>query len=302
MTGYNYPAADNGAAPIKPSYGAILSRYRGATGQEGLPTYVRFQDILGDGPAWLGQQFAPFPLAGPSRDNMVMRDSLDKLDDRRALLKAFDTSRRDVDQSGLMNGMDAFDQQALDLIVGKARESFDITREDPRLRDRYGPGLGERMLLARRLCEAGAGFVTVHFSGWDMHGSIERGFREQGPIVDRAVSTFVTDLAERGLDKDILLVITGEFGRTPKLNTAAGRDHWAPLSTLAFAGGGLKMGQVVGESSVRAESPKSRAISPQDMMATLFHVLGVPNDLHYTDQTGRPVPMIDSGKAIAELV
>ena len=112
----------------------------------------------------------------------------------------------------------------------------------------------------------------------------------------------MTDLADRGLEKDVLLVITGEFGRTPKLNTAAGRDHWAPLSTLAFAGGGLKMGQVVGESSARAEAPKSHSIGPPDLMATLYHVLGMPTDLHFTDPGGRPMPMIDGGKVIAELV
>ena len=301
MTGFDYPPADNGAAPIKPSLGSILSRYRGATGYEGLPTYVRSREILADGPAWLGQQYAPFGLDGKARENMLLRDSLDKIDDRRSLLKSLDTARRDVERSGLMNGMDAFEAQAFDLIVGKARDAFDITREEPRLRDRYGPGVGERLLLARRLCEAGVGFVTVHYNGWDMHGSIERGFREQGPVVDRAVSAFVTDLAERGLDKDVLLVITGEFGRTPKLNTAAGREHWPQLSTLAFAGGGLKMGQVVGESSARAEAPKSHPIGPQDVMATLFHVLGMPGDLQYTDPMGRPVPMIDGGKVIAEL-
>jgi hypothetical protein len=302
MTGYDYPAADNGAAPIKPGLGSVLARYRGTTGPGGLPTYVRFRDILADGPAWLGPPYAPFDLAGKARDNMTLRDGLDNLEDRRSLLKAFDTARRDTDRSGLMGGLDAFEAQAFDLVLGKAKDAFDVSREDPKLRDRYGPGLGERLLLARRLCESGVGFVTVHYGGWDMHGSIERGFRQQGPVVDQAVSAFVEDLADRGLDRDILLVVTGEFGRTPKLNTAAGRDHWAPLSTLALAGGGLKMGQVIGESSARAEAPKSRPVSPQDLTATVFHVLGIPPDLHYTDPGGRPVPMLDGGKPIHELV
>ena len=156
------------------------------------------------------------------------------------------------------------------------------------------------MLLARRLC--GRCRLRDYSSAAGTCGSIEKGFRQQGPIVDRAVSAFVNDIAERGLEKDILLVITGEFGRTPKLNTAAGRDHWAPLSTLALAGGGLKMGQVVGESSTRAEAPKSRAIGPQDLMATMFHVLGLPASLQYTNHAGRPVSMIDSGKPIADLL
>jgi hypothetical protein len=302
MTGYDYPAADNGAAPIRPGLGSVLARYRGPTGPGGLPTYVRFRDIVADGPAWLGAPYAPFDLAGKAHDNMTLRGRLDTVEDRRSLLKAFDTARRDADRTGLMGGLDAFESQAFDLVLGKAKDAFDVSKEDPRLRDHYGPGLGERLLLARRLCESGVGFVTVHYGGWDMHGSVERGFRQQGPVVDQAVSAFVEDVADRGLDKDILLVVTGEFGRTPKLNTAAGRDHWAPLSTLALAGGGLKLGQVVGESSARAEAPKSRPIGPQDLMATVFHVLGVPPDLHYTDQSGRPMPMLDGGKPIAELL
>ncbi len=157
------------------------------------------------------------------------------------------------------------------------------------------------MLMARRLCEAGVGFVTLHFGGWDMHGGIAMAMKQLGPQVDHAVSAFVEDTAERGLDQDILLVITGEFGRTPRINGGAGRDHWAPLSTLALAGGGLKMGQVVGESNSRAEVPKTTPITPQDLMATVFHVLGIPQDLHYKDQGGRPVPMIDGSKPIAEL-
>src|SRR5262245_5894539 len=128
MTGYDYPAADNGAAAIKPGFGSIVSRYRGATGNNGLPTYVRFRDIVADGPAWLGQQFAPFGVAGRARDNMVLNDTLDNLDDRRSLLRSFDTARRDADRSGLMDGMDAFEAQAFDLIVGKAREAFDVTK------------------------------------------------------------------------------------------------------------------------------------------------------------------------------
>jgi hypothetical protein len=302
MTGYDYPAADNGAAPIKPGVGSVLARHRGATGSQGLPTYVRFRDILADGPAWLGAPYAPFDLAGKARDNMTLRHELENVSDRRGLLKAFDTARRDTDRTGLMDGLDAFEAQAFDLVLGKAKDAFDVSKEDPKLRDKYGPGVGERLLLARRLCESGVGFVTIHSGGWDMHGSIERGFRQTAPAIDQAVSAFVDDLADRGLDDDVLLVITGEFGRTPKLNTAAGRDHWAPLSTLALAGGGLKMGQVIGESSARAEAPKSRPVGPQDLMATLFHVLGVPPELHYTDPSGRPVPMLDGGKPIRELI
>ena len=187
MTGCDYPAADNGAAPIRPGVGSVLSRFRGATGHDGLPTYVRFRETLADGPAWLGQQYAPFGLEGKAHDNMVLRDTLDKVSDRRSLLRSFDTARRDVENTGVMNGMDAFETQAFDLVIGKARDAFDVSREDSRLRDRYGPGVGERMLLTRRLCEAGVGFVTVHCNGWDMHGSIERGFRQTAPPFGRRV-------------------------------------------------------------------------------------------------------------------
>jgi uncharacterized protein (DUF1501 family) len=135
-----------------------------------------------------------------------------------------------------------------------------------------------------------------------MHGDIARGMRNLGPQVDHAVSAFVQDLHNCGLENDILLVITGEFGRTPRINSGAGRDHWAPLSTLALAGGGLRMGQAVGESSAKAEVPKTRPISPQDLMATVFHVLGLPQDLHYNDPTGRPTPMVNGGRLIQELV
>ena len=135
-----------------------------------------------------------------------------------------------------------------------------------------------------------------------MHGKIESSMKNLAPQVDHAVSTFLEDTMARGIDRDILLVITGEFGRTPRVNGGAGRDHWAPLSTLAFAGGGLKMGQVVGESTAKAETPKTTPVSPQDMMATIFHVLGLPQDLHYNDPSGRPTPMIDGGRPIAELV
>jgi hypothetical protein len=303
MTGYDFPPADNGAAPIKPGIGSVLARYRGANNpQTGLPTYVRTGGILGDGPAWLGSTYSPFDVGGNARRNMTLKVSLDNLDDRRSLLKNFDTVDRSIDRSGLMSGLDGFEQQAFDLVLSRAKETFDVNREEPRTRDIYGKGLGEQMLLARRLCEAGVGFVTIHYGGWDMHGNIAQSMKQTAPQVDRAVSAFIEDTTNRGLDKDILLVITGEFGRTPRINQSAGRDHWAPLSTLALAGGGLKMGQVVGESTAKAETPKTTPITPQDLMATVFHVLGIPQDLHYKDPSGRPSPMVDGGKVIAELV
>jgi hypothetical protein len=303
MTGYDYPPADSGLAPVKPGLGSILSRFRGPNNSvTGLPTYVRLNGTYGDGPAWLGSAYAPFDTGGNARNNMNLKVTLDRLAERRSLTKAFDSLDRDVERSGLLQGLDSFETQAFDLILSRARETFDVNREDPRTRDRYGKGLGEQLLLARRLCEAGVGFVTLHFGGWDMHGGIAPAMKNLGPQVDHAVAAFIEDTVDRGLDREVLLVITGEFGRTPRINPQAGRDHWAPLSTLALAGGGLKMGQVIGESNAKAEIPKTTPITPQDLMATVFHVLGIPQDLHYQDPSGRPTPMIDGGKPIAELV
>jgi len=304
MTGYNFAAADNGQGQVKPGLGSIVSRFRGANNPTtGLPSYVRMSNILGDGPSWLGSSYAPFDVGGNARSNMNLQIALERLGDRRNLLHAFDGVSRDIDRSGLMQGLDSFETQAFDLLMSRARETFDVTREDARVREMYGPGnLGQQLLLARRLCEAGVGFVTLNFGGWDMHGNIADAMNRLGPQVDRAVSAFVSDLHDRGLQDDVLLVVTGEFGRTPRINANAGRDHWAPLSTLALAGGGLKMGRTVGESNARAEVPKTTPITPQDLMATVFHVLGMPTNLHYDDPTGRPVPMIVGGRPIADLV
>lgn len=303
-TGYNFVAADNGGGQSKPGFGSILARHRGPNNQtSGLPTYVRMNGILGDGPSWLGSAYAPFDTAGNARSNMNLQVTADRLSERRGLLRSFDDLNREVDRTGLLQGLDSFESQAFELLLSRARETFDVTREDPRTLDMYGTNnLARQLLLARRLCEAGVGFVTLNFGGWDMHGNIGQAMRNLGPVVDHAVSSFVQDVHNRGLQNDILLVITGEFGRTPRVNGGAGRDHWAPLSTLALAGGGLKMGQAVGESTAKAEVPKTAPISPQDLMATVFHVLGIPQSLHFNDPTGRPVPMVNGGRVIRDLV
>ncbi len=303
MTGYDFPAADNGSAPIKPGMGAVLAKYRGPNNaRTGLPTYVRMNNILADGAAWLGPSYAPFDAGGRARQNLELRLGVRRLDERKSLLSQLDRANREVDQSGVMEGMDRLSARAFDLVLGRAKEAFDLTREPLRVRENFGKGLGEQLLLARRLCEWGVGFVTIHFGGWDMHGDIAKGMKTLGPRVDRAVAAFLDDLRDRGMSDRVLLVITGEFGRTPRVNGSAGRDHWAPLSTLALAGGGLKMGQVVGESSARAEVPKSSPVTPQDLMATVFHVLGLPLDLHLRDPLGRQIPALTTGRPIPELV
>ncbi|MDA0831928.1 MAG: DUF1501 domain-containing protein [Planctomycetota bacterium] len=293
-----------------PSLGSITSRVRGSNhAVTGMPTYVQMGRIgfnddapIIPGPAWLGKAYAPFTPGGDALKNMNLSTEITRLDDRRSLLKNLDQFKRDVDASGVMDGIDGLNQQALNLILGHAPHAFDLKQEDPRVVAGYGKGLGESMLTARRLCETGCGFVAVSQQGWDMHGKIKRGMDARGVEVDRAVAAFIEDVHQRGLSEKILLVISGEFGRTPRINKNAGRDHWGQLSTLALAGGGLSVGQVVGTSSAKAEVPQSSEVTPQDLMATLFHVLGIPPETYFIDPAGRPIPMLDRGKPIAELV
>ncbi len=303
MTGYQSRNNNRGAGQEHPSSGSIVSRYRGANHlQTGMPTYIRMNSIRGDGSAWLGKAFEPFGTSGDARKNMEPSVDIERMQNRRELIKAFDGVNRQVDSSGLLEGLDRFNQQAIELVRGNAREAFDVDKEDERTRKMYGKGLGQQLLTARRLCEAGCGFVTINYGGWDMHRGIESALKKKIGPVDQAVSAFVQDTCERGVDKDILLIITGEFGRTPRINKRAGRDHWGNLCTLALAGGGLRMGQVVGESSANAERPKSTPIRPIDLKATIFHTLGLPLDLQFVSPLGRPTYMIEGGRVIEELV
>jgi hypothetical protein len=303
MTGYDNRAVDNGGLPTRPSLGSIVSRVRGANNLEtGMPNYVRLNGIGSDGPAFLGTAFSPFDPNGQARNNMSLVVEKDRLDDRRGLLKVLDQANRAADRSNLMDGLDAFEQQAFNLVLSRAQQAFNLKFEDPRSADRYGPGLGQKLLLARRLCEAGCGFVTVDYGGWDMHGGIKAAMTQRSPQLDQAVAALVEDISQRGQDKNILLVVSGEFGRTPKVNGGGGRDHWAPLSTLALAGGGLKMGQVVGESAAKIDVPKTTPIGPQDLMATIFDVLGIDRRVQFVNQAGRPTYMVEDGKPIQELV
>lgn len=305
MTGYDNRMVDNGGVPSRPGYGAILSRVRGASNAAtGMPTYVRMGGAIrqGDGPAFLGQAYAPFDQDGQVRKSMELTLPESRLSDRRNLLSSLDSANRRLESADALAGMKKFEQQAFNLILGSSTEAFNIKKESSQTLRRYGEGLGAQMLAARRLCEAGCGFVTVSYGGWDMHGNIEKSMQARSPQLDQAVSAFVEDIHERGLDKRILLVVSGEFGRTPRVNKNAGRDHWAPLSTLALAGGGLKMGQVVGESAAKVDVPASKPIGPQDLMATIFHVLGINQQTQFLSPSGRPVYMLEKGKPIAELV
>ena len=297
---------------IEPSIGSIAARLRGVSHPEtGMPTYVRLDRSYGDGPAWLGSAYAPFSVHGGTHDQLKLAVSNQQFTNRKQLLRELDRLDRKVDVSGQIVGMDAFQQQALSLILGRSKEAFDVSREDNAVRERYAKAgkVGEQLLMARRLCEAGCGFVSITSPyDWDMHGipgrpTIGKHLEQHCPTFDHGVATFLEDVAERGLDKQILLVITGDFGRSPRINKGGGRDHWGDLCTLALAGGGLRMGQVVGESSARAEYPKSTPITPKDLMATIFHVLGVDGHVQFPDAAGRPRFLLPEGaKPIAELI
>jgi hypothetical protein len=298
MTGYN------DRTNMRPSLGSIMARTLGTTNPStGMPSYVRVGSIRGDGPGWLGSMYSPFNPSGPARKNMDASVAADRMRDRRSLLNELDRLNRQRDASGTMDGIDGFEQQAFELILGSARDAFEINKENKKTRDRYGTGLGENLLKARRLCQAGCSFITVSYGGWDMHGGILKGFNGgRSEQVDQGVSALIEDLEQRGMLEDVLVVVTGEFGRTPKINSKGGRDHWGRLCTLALCGGGLKMGQVIGQSSPRIEIPATTPITPQDLMATILHIYGLDQQLQYVNNQGRPTFLIEDGQPIAELI
>ncbi|MCH8045091.1 MAG: DUF1501 domain-containing protein [Planctomycetes bacterium] len=303
MTGYDNKKSDNGGPPNRPSFGSIVARVRGSNHPiSGMPTYIRSGGIGSDGPAFLGPAYAPFDPNGQAKKNMTMVVPKDRIDDRKSLLRGLDRINRQVDQSGLMDGLNKFEQQAFNLLFGSAAKAFDIKAEDPKTVEKYGKGLGQQLLLARRLCEAGAGFVTLSYGGWDMHGNIANAMKSRSPQMDQGVAALIEDLHDRGMSDNVMLVISGEFGRTPKVNKNAGRDHWAPLSTLALAGGGLKMGQVVGRSAPKLDVPAENPVTPQDLMATVFHVLGIDKKTFYYNLQGKPTMMLTDGEVIRQLI
>ena len=258
-------------------------------------------------------QQKPNPLAASIKLNLPQ----EVLESRLALLRSIDRFKRQYTTTETMDAVDKFTAQAMNLILGTGAEAFDYKKEDPKLIERYDTSkirighkafrpstLGKQMLVARRLCEAGCGFVTVHSAGWDMHADgnnpgMGRGMEMLGRSLDQAVSVFLEDVQQRGLSEKILLVITGDFGRTPRVNKKGGRDHWAKLGTLAFAGGGLRMGQVIGQSAPKADVPGTTPISTPEMMATVMHTLfdvgamrlqpGLPPKVSQLVENGQPI-------------
>jgi hypothetical protein len=310
-TGVLFPRADLGEPQIAPFPGSVTAKVRGSQPRTGMPPYVALSRMpTSDGPAHLGVGCAPLEASGPGRKNLTLHPAIDaaRLRDRRELLKTFDAARRNVDAQAQAGDLDLLDQQAFQVILcNGARDAFNLTRESQRVVDRYGPGLGEQLLVARRLCEAGVAFVTIEWAGgrrygWDNHRGVFDFLRTNLPILDRAVAAFVDDVAQRGLVKRVLLVVLGEMGRTPQVNANAGRDHWPQVMFVLLAGGGLKMGQVIGRSSAKGEFPQDRRFVAGDLLATLYHVLGIDPSLQFLNAGGRPIPILGDGRPIEELV
>ena len=302
MTGY--PERINAAAPQgqHPSFGSVMSKLRGGTSAD-IPPFVSLRGMsMGTEPGFLGIAHRPFTPDGYGLSNLKLANGVttSRLDDRRALLDRFDDARRDVDTTGAMAGMDAFAQRAFDMVAsGAVRKALDLHTEDPRARDRY-KGL-EPFLTARRLIEAGVGCVTLSYGGWDTHEQNFMQLKRQNPNLDRGVANLVQDLHDRGMADDVVTVVWGEFGRTPKVNGGAGRDHWSPVMSALVAGGGLKMGQAIGTSSAKGEYPKDRPLKVPNLLATLYRAIGIDPATTFPNNAGRPMYVLDEREGVAEL-
>lgn len=300
-------------APQKPSFGSVIARTRGAN-REQMPAYVTIPkaEAFGyQGAVYLGAAYNPFELhADPNSPKFEVPNlalpkglSFSSVQDRASLLREFDTLRRDVDQTGSLEGLNTFKSQALELVTGpKVREAFDLTKESAELRDRYGRHLyGQSALLARRLVEAGSTCVTINTGYWDHHDNIEPNLEQHLPPLDAAIAMLVEDLSDRGLLDDVVVYCAGEFGRTPLINGHAGRDHWSNCFSVLLGGGGLRGGQIVGASEPKGGGVVERLVTPLDLLATLYHALDIPLDTYFLDATGRPVTIVGSGKPLREL-
>jgi hypothetical protein len=314
----------------RPAFGSVVSRLRPNAGA-GLPSYVSLVEEtnlpFGQDPAYLGPAHRPFSLRGSGMADLALARglTLDRLEDRAELMRSFDTMRRDLDAHNELAGMDAYSARALQMIGSpRTREAFDLRREPQRVRDMYGSSPGaQQFLLARRLVEAGVRVVTLcggwandgagnsssNLSNWDTHEDNFNRIRYQAPRFDQAFAGLLTDLGQRGMADDVVVVACGEMGRTPRVGqanpdgnaNASGRDHWDTGFAL-IAGGGLRMGQAVGATDRRGERASGHPITPQHLLATMYHVLGIDAGMTFPDHTGRPQYLLDERAPIAELV
>jgi uncharacterized protein (DUF1501 family) len=317
LTGYfPRPGFNPGLSPNnqQPAYGAVVARKRGPRGP--VPPYVCLPKMHPSaGPAYLGAAAAPFVVnADPNAPDFIVPDvvpppALDasRLDDRKRLLARMDRFQRatELQANGDAHAVNGFRLKAFDLMTSaEAKRAFDIHAEDSRLRDAYGRNsLGQSCLMARRLVQAGVRCVTIDHSNWDTHNDIFATLKRQLlPNFDAALSTLFRDLADRGLLETTLVVVTGEFGRTPRINKDAGRDHWGASFTVALGGGGIRGGQVIGKSDARAERPAIDPHGPEDLAATVYHVLGIDPKDEFLTGDGRPVSVVNNGRVIDELL
>jgi hypothetical protein len=314
----------------RPTFGSIVSRFRAHDLQ--VPPYVSLEYSNGytsyEHPQYAGAAHGPLHIAGGDGVyNLGLANGMTppRLDDRRGLLKSFDGFCRDLDACRDSHNLDAFTSRAFDIISSpQTREAFDLSREPDSVRERYGQKdekftyvgktpdsfwYGEKFLIARRLVEAGVPVVTLRAGLWDHHGnviqqvggvSIWHSLRSVLPLMDRSIHALVTDLHERGLDKEVLVLVWGEFGRTPRISLA-GRDHWPDASFALFAGA-VPGGQVIGQTDKRAERPASRPVTAQNVLGTVYHALGIDYEQKLLDFGGRPMQLLDNGKPISELV
>ncbi len=327
LTGYDYPGANvtTKNRNVKPAMGSIVARTRGAN-KPGLPAYVCVPDRgqLGDRVRYASATYlglacdpfesgatpinaaAPFPI--PPNLSLAQGIDLRRMEDRLGLLRDLDHLPQALDTAGSMAGIDEFNRQAIEFLAhDTTRGAFDMSQESTELRLRYGnTSFAQRLVLARRLAEAGVTLTLVNFSNnqdWDTHTNNFKTLKETRlPELDQAVSALLDDLEERGLLESTLVALFGEFGRTPKINATAGRDHWSDVFSVMLTGGGLQCGQVLGTSTSRGESPHNRPIHFNDVLATIYRQLGVATDRTFLDHFGRPVPILDAGEPIAELL
>ncbi len=305
-----------------PSFGSVVSKLLGPV-KRSVPPYIGVSAKMehkpydDPGPGFLGAAHALYPVQGESKRDLVLNGiTLDRLEDRRGLLASFDRFRRDLDSSGLIPGMDSFHQQAFGVLTShRLADALDLNREDPRVRDRYGrgdphveptlkaaPRLMEHLLLARGLVEAGARCVTVAFGAWDWHEKNFLNLKQDLPMFDRGISALVSDLHERGLDQDVSVLAWGEFGRSPRINKAAGRDHWPAVSGALLAGGGMRTGQVIGSTNRLGEAAADRPVHVQEVLATLYQRLGIDlRRVSFSDLSGRPRYLIEDRAPLREL-
>jgi hypothetical protein len=292
-----------------PSIGSVMSKMWGPaqfTAQGSAPTFVDLTHV--SKPGFLGQVHAPFVPDGVGRQNLSLNQqvSLDRLGDRKALLSGLSNARQGVDSRGMMTALDSFTERAVNLITsGEVAKALDLRREDPRLLERYGvekDQQNQRMILARRLIQAGTRCVSFSWGGWDTHGDNFNNMRRQLPNLDSGLSTLIQDLDAHGLLNDTIILMSGEFGRTPRINGGAGRDHWARAGFFFVAGGGYRHGQAIGSTNRLGEIPATRPIHLQNIFATVYKQLGIdPDTTTLIDPNGRPQYLVDERKLVAEL-